>query len=332
MSRFVAVILGSLVALSGMVAQAQGAEVQVPVTLGWAVDGRAAWLYLGLNRGYFAQEGLNVRVHRGYGDPAAALTVDQGLFVFGVNIDLSAVINMRHTKSDIKGVMVVEARSPIGFQAFAEKGVRTPRDFEGHSIGLQPGTVGEKVFPILAKINGVDLGKVRIVSLSGDVYVPTFMAGRVDLISGFYDALYPVLFIRTKKAGKPLTAVWAKDWGLDTYGSMIVAKERTLREQPDLVRRFLAAARRSWDAAKADPAGAIRAMIADTPELDAEIALAQWTALLEIAEDKLAPPGCASPQKLQQSIDTYREAFNIPEAVAARDILTTEFLSWCKGQ
>ncbi len=332
-SRFVTLLLGSsLVGLSGLSLEARGATVEVPVTLTWAVDGRAAWLYAGLRHGFFEQEGLNVRVHRGYGDPAAALTVDQGRFLFGVNIDISTLVNMRTTKSDVRGIMMLEARSSLGFSAFADKGLRGPKDFEGRSIGLQPGSAGEKVFPLLAKRNGVDLGKVRIVSLSGDVYVPTFMAGRVNLISAYYDGFYPSLAIRAKKQGKQVTAVWAKDWGLDTYGVMIVAKERTLREQPDLVRRFLGAAKRSWDAAKADPAAAVQSVRAHIPELDPEVTLAQWNALLEISEDGLAPAGCVAPQKLQRSLEVYREAFGFAEAVAPRDVLTTEFMPWCRGQ
>jgi NitT/TauT family transport system substrate-binding protein len=185
--------------LSSLPGETRAATVEIPVTFTWVMDGRLAWLYFGVQQGFFEQEGMNVKIHRGSGEYNAALAVDQGRFLFGVSIDTSTLVQMRTTKNDVRGIMVLESRPAMGYSAFADKGIRTPRDFEGRSIGLQPGSASEKVFPVLAKINGVDLAKVKIVSLSGDVYVPTFMAGRVDLISAWYNGFYPSLVHRLKK-------------------------------------------------------------------------------------------------------------------------------------
>lgn len=330
------IVLGLLLAaaLCGGVPPAGAQEkTPVPVELGWTMDGRAAFLYLGIESGDYAAEGLDVRVHRGRGAMAMAIDISQGRFPFGVNTDLSAILPLRQKGSDLKGIMVMGARSPFGFQAFAEKNIKTPKDFEGHSVGLQPGSLSEKLFPLLAKANGVDLAKVRIVPLSGDVYVPAFLEGRIDLISGLYDAVYQAVRLRAEKRGRALTAVWAKDWGLDTLGNLIVAREQTLREQPDLVRRFLSASKRALDATRADPAKALSAILKHNQELEADITQAQLQAFLELAVDAEAGSGrmgCAAEKKLQRSVDIYRQALEIGAPVPPEQAFTNEFMAWCR--
>ncbi|MBI2201881.1 MAG: ABC transporter substrate-binding protein [Armatimonadetes bacterium] len=223
--------------------------------------------------------------------------------------------------------------SSFGFQSFTEKNIKTPKDFEGHSLGLQPGSMTEKLFPILAKVNGVDVSKVRIVPLSGDVYVPAFLEGRIDIMSGFYDSLYQVVRFQAEKRGKRLTSVWAKDWKLDTVGSMTVAREKTLREQPDLVRRFLRASKRALDATRADPPQALAAVLKHNPELNPDITQGQLQAFLELMPDpevRTEKTGCALETKVQRTAEIFRQAMGVTEPVSAAQVFTNEFMEWCR--
>jgi len=112
-------------------------------------------------------------------------------------------------------------------------------------------------------------------------------------------------------------------------GGLILARSDTLEKQPDLVRGFLRAAKMSRDAAKADPAGAIRMMKTSLPEIDPEAALAQLAAHVELADDGNTPLGCASMPRLQKSVDIYREAFAFANPIAAKDLFTNEYMAWC---
>ena len=305
----------------------------VPVGLVWSTDGRAGFLYLGIETGLFAAEGLDVRVHRGRGGMALAIDVSQGRFPFGAMADISVILPLRQKGSDVKGIMMTGARSPFGFQAFAEKNIKTPKDFEGHSVGLQSGSMTEKLFPMLAKVNGVDVSKVRIVPLSGDVYVPAFLEGRIDLMSGLYDSLYQAVRFQAEKRGKRLTSVWAKDWGLDTLGGMMIAREQTLREQPDLARRLLRASKRALEATRADPPQALAAILKHNQELNRDITQGQLQAFLELLVDAEVGPGkigCIAEAKVQRTVEMFRQALDIPEPVPAPQVFTNEFMEWCR--
>ncbi len=318
---------------SGTYLAAAQEKIAVPVGLVLATDGRSGFLYLGIENGFYAAEGLDVRVHRGRGGMALGIDVSQGVYPFGALADLSVIVPLRQKGSDLKGILMTGARSSFGFQSFAEKNIKTPKDFEGHSVGLQPGSMTEKFFPMLAKANGVDLSKVRIVSLSADSYVAAFLEGRIDLMSGFYDALYQVVRFQAKKRGKSLTSVWAKDWGLDTLGSMIVAREQTLREKPDLVRRFLRASKRALDATRSDPPKALAAVLKHNPALDRDITQGQLEAFLDLMVDPEVGPekiGCATEAKVQRTVEIYRQALDITQPVPAAQVFTNEMMEWCR--
>jgi hypothetical protein len=68
------------------------------------------------------------------------------------------------------------------------------------------------------------------------------------------------------KGFKPAMMKYA-DIGVDTVGMTIHAHMDTLKEKPDLVRRFVKATIRTWEAAQKDPAAAVKAALKVKPDL-----------------------------------------------------------------
>jgi putative hydroxymethylpyrimidine transport system substrate-binding protein len=62
------------------------------------------------------------------------------------------------------------------------------------------------------------------------------------------------------------------DWGVPPYYELVIAaSEETVADRPDLVERFLRATRRGYEDAIADPAAAIAALQAASPDLDVPV-------------------------------------------------------------
>jgi NitT/TauT family transport system substrate-binding protein len=315
-------------------APAQSAQpIDVPVQLAFTPGGMAAWAYLGIDKGYFTEQGLNVTVARGTGGYSTAQNVDQGRYTIGVQIDLGSLVALRQQgPSDTRGVMILDAMSPFGLQSFADKPVATPRDFEGKTIGIQPGSIDSLFFPAFCRANGCDISKVNVVDLAGDVYVPSFLQGKVDIISGYYDGLYPPVRQAAEKQGKQLTAVWARDFGMDAYRPLLIASGKAIKEQPDVVRRFVAVAKRAYDEMAADPAVAVEAMLKLQPELDRAVALEQARNHVELAKDEttlVRGLGCANPDKLRRTAEYFNNLYQVANPVAAEQLYTAEFTTWC---
>ena len=78
--------------------------------------------------------------------------------------------------------------------------------------------------------------------------------------------------ILAEREGYPTAILKVDDWGVPPYYELVIAaSDATVAEQPDLVARFLRATRRGYAAAIADPAAAIAALQAASPDLDVAV-------------------------------------------------------------
>lgn len=67
-------ILALVLGISGAV----NAQTRIKMTLDWRFEGQTSFMWLGLQRGYFKQEGLDVQVDAGSGSTAAIQRIHTG--------------------------------------------------------------------------------------------------------------------------------------------------------------------------------------------------------------------------------------------------------------
>src|SRR5207244_9341579 len=72
-------------------ASAAGAQTKIKMTLDWRFEGQTSFMWLGLARGYFQQEGLDVQVDAGSGSTAAIQRIHTGAYGMGLG-DTSGLI------------------------------------------------------------------------------------------------------------------------------------------------------------------------------------------------------------------------------------------------
>src|ERR1700716_4363497 len=80
-------ILAVLLAVSSAVS----AQTRIKMTLDWRFEGQTSFMWLGLQRGYFQQEGVDVQVDAGTGSTAAIQRIHTGAYDMGLG-DMSALI------------------------------------------------------------------------------------------------------------------------------------------------------------------------------------------------------------------------------------------------
>jgi len=196
-------------------------------------------LYVGIEKGYFRDEKLDLRLQHvatgkvgleaavsGKADCAGA--ADTPIARAAVNGDAISVIA---TIANLQRAIMIIARK--------ESGISKPDDLKGRSIGVTKGAGAEfflHIYLVAYKINPVD---VRIVDISPDKIVDALLNGEVDAVSTWSPFKLQLL----DKLGSNAVVLTDPALYLQTYN--LVVPRHLVRSNPERIKKFLRALLRS---------------------------------------------------------------------------------------
>ena len=239
------------------------ADDAVSLRLNWYMGGVHAPFFLGKERGYYHEAGLDLTINEGRGSANTAQVVAAGTDTFGL-ADSSSVMRLASKDAPIRTVMSLLNTSSFGVISLAETGIKTPKDLEGKKLAITAGDALTQLFPAFAGFNKLDTSKIALVQIDPAGKVVALLEKRVDAILGGLDDQY---FLVKQKGFTPAGLSFAQN-GANTVGLTILTQDATITGKADLVRRFIAATQKSWAAAKADPDAAIKALMNAKQGLD----------------------------------------------------------------
>ncbi len=246
----------ALVATTALVAGPAPAAANDEVTfrLNWLMYGFHTPFYLGVERGYYADEGIDLTIGEGQGSVRAVQTVGAKGDMFGL-ADGGSVTAGIARGAPVKAVMAVTNSSPYSLSVRADTGITTLKEVEGKTIASAPGEAGLQLLPALFAANDVDIDKVNILRVEGAGKMVAVMEGRAEGLMAGLDNQSLTL----PREGVPLVDFAYSKNGTNTVGLTIFTHTDTLEENPDLVARFVRATARSFQAALEDPDASIAA-------------------------------------------------------------------------
>jgi NitT/TauT family transport system substrate-binding protein len=298
----------------------------VKFMMDWAIGGKYSPYFVASEKGWYRDEGIDIEIMRGYGPSGAA--VDQGKATFGLAAVANAAL-VRSKGGDVKIIGMILNDQITGFASLAETGIKTPKDMEGRTVATTVKSSAVLMLPIFAKVNGIDLNKIKIVYLDGSVLVPALLKKEVELSSLFKTALWEVLVSIARKKGIKVSLLAFSDWGLDMYDTSIVAKEKLLKENPDLVKRFLRATYKGLNYSIAHSDEAIGILKKYHPEVNEEIGGMQLDTCLELLQSKEAKEkglGWISEEKMRRTLSLTSKAYKMQFKFRSEDLYTNKFL------
>jgi NitT/TauT family transport system substrate-binding protein len=285
--------------------------------------GRHAYYFVAIQKGYYKAENLDVRVIRGQGSAEAIKQVAAGNVTFGFADAGSAVLGRANDGLPVRVVAIIYAKAPHAIYALKGSGIEKPKDLEGRRIANPAGGAIPKLFPAYAKAAGIDESKLNWVVGSSESLPGLLALGRVDAIGQF-----TVGEPRLKKdaAPKELVELTYSGAGLDFYSNGIVASETTLKENPDLVRRFVRATLKGLRDAMDNPAEAARIMQQSHRELDVEIAQGELVKVRELATLPGSQLGRIEEKRARGTIDVVKSAFSLKSPMEVADVFDLRFV------
>lgn len=241
------------ISLLGVSIAAQ-AEEQVNVRFSWKLKGEYAAMYVAQDKGYFAREGLNVRLGEGAGAPAALGALLQGQ-EDAVLLPAVFALTAISKGMPVKLIALYHPVTPIALISWPENPIKVPKDLEGKTIATAIGETGTTYLDSFCKNNGIDCSKVKRVQVDARTRVPLFVQHKVDTVSVYQTNDLPVL--EDTQGGKFVVLEMDKN-GLSVPGMALVSSDAIIAKKPDTLRKLLKAVGEGVVEMKKDPAEAAK--------------------------------------------------------------------------
>jgi NitT/TauT family transport system substrate-binding protein len=166
---------------------------------------------------------------------------------------------------------VINYNSPACFLSLAKDNIKTPKDFEGKTIGILPfGSTG-LVYKILLKKAGVGASKVKELTVYPDLKV--FLSGKTHQVqpSFIFDET-----VSLDLEGINYNVVEPKDYGVVFKGPCYFTTLTTIQKNPELVQAFINSMAGGMNEAINSPEKAIKALKEVAPDINEARELKVW--------------------------------------------------------
>jgi NitT/TauT family transport system substrate-binding protein len=290
--------------------------------LDFSINGKHAPFLLGVQNGFYAEQGIDLSVQEGRGSLAAVQLIANKSDTFAF-ADSTSVITVAAGGGAVTTVGVIQQRSPVVGISF--KPLKQPTDLYGMNVGLNPVGVGSLWAAFVAQ-NRLDLPKINIVTMDGAALLPALVQGRLDAI---------IALVNTEGAaagvvsGKEPNLLYFADFGTNTLAHGIVVHRDMIGQQPDLIRRFMAATIRAWEYSVKNRTEAVDALIAKYPDAKKDIIARQLdrtVPLLHTENSKGRPIGFMTDADIATTLDTLSRFGGLKNRPAPGSVFTNEFL------
>jgi NitT/TauT family transport system substrate-binding protein len=250
------VLLAALLTVSTMV----DAQTRIKMTLDWRFEGQTSFMWLGLQRGYFQQEGLDVQVDAGVGSTAAIQRIHTGAYDMGLG-DMSALIeyygnNPGQTRLQMVYLQYDEA--PLAYYTFKKTGAKSIADLAGKSIAGAPFESTRKMFPVFARAAKIDPASVKWVTIDPQLRSNTVIKGDAFACGGFLTV--PLEFEARGVKREELVEMRVSDVGVRVYGNGLMVSNELIAKNPKAVQGFVRAMNRAFREMLAEPEASVKAL------------------------------------------------------------------------
>jgi len=234
----------------------------------------------------FKNVGLDVDVKAGGPERDAIRELELGYADFGA-ASADQVLLARAKGSPVVVIAQLFQVNPLQWiYRPADVRIRRLPDLKGKVIGVTYGGNDETIMRTLLAEAGIKSSEVTLFSVRYD-YTP-FYRNKVQLWPVYRNAQGPIISAKLEKAGEKTAYFNPAEVGVKFVANSVVTESRTLREKPELVKRFLTALLAGWQQAL-DPknqAEAIKTLQEYDPDTPRQILEEQLKITRELVQPK----------------------------------------------
>lgn len=316
----------ALLLMSAAPAHAQQPREKFTLALNWFAVGDHAAYWVALDKGYYAQKGLDVSIEASKGSGDSIAKVDTGRADAGL-ADATPIISAISRGARVKVVGMVFDKTPMTFFSRSDAPLRKPADLEGKTLGAPAGDSQRLAFPAFARLNKIDPQKVTWVNIEPTAKVASIAEKRMDGVAD-YTTGQP-FYDKAMGEGKAVRLQWA-DYGFDMYAMSIMASEKTMKDKPRQLKDFLEASYMGWRDVMANPDEALAIYKKRVPEIDVAIIKANMLMGFELMQTRNYADngiGYIDDKKMCGSTEIVNTYMGLPKKVECNAVYAKDFFT-----
>lgn len=231
---------------------------KITFPISWFHGAQYGYVYVAKEKGYFADEGLDVTITENKGSAITSKLIASGEYPIGmVGADVAAISIDKGMPITL--VAVTDKVSPGGVTCHKSAGVSKPTDLYGKKIGVTITSNAYQQWLVFLKIANLDTKKINEVPIGGAG--AEFLAKQVDCF-----ALYPFLTeANAKVKGLEVNSLTYYDFGEKMYNQTIGVNSDYLKNHADIVQKITRAIMKGVKFERENPEETINIVLRQNP-------------------------------------------------------------------
>jgi len=296
---------------------------EVNVVLDWYPNAIHTFLYTAIERGYFAEEGLDVKIHFPANDNDALALVAAGKAEIGMYYQQDVIQAVANQGTGIKSIGAI-VQSPLNvILSLKDKNITKPEDLVGKTIGYGGTVLSEALVKCMMENVGADASDVNMINVGFEL-MSSMTTGNVDATIG---CLVNHEVPQLEEEGFDVNYFSVSGYGIPNYyEEVFLTNDDLLENEPEVVAGFLRAAKKGFDDFKADPDGCLAILMNNQNEenfpLTQSVEEQSCATLIPLMETEDAAFLTQTDECWQENIDWMLENQLIDKAVDVSDVMT----------
>ena len=275
---------------------------EVTLQLKWTHQFQFAGYYMALEKGYYRDAGIDLRVK--VGGPAVDVVSEvlAGRADFGVGTS-SLLLDYAEGKPVVV-IGVIYQHSPLVLAVRADQTAQRIEDLVGKPVMMEPHSAA---LVAMLRREGVSTGALKLLNHGGNP--DALIQRKVHAMSAY---LTDEPYVLDQEGFRYLTFS-PRNYGIDFYGDNIFTRAEVISERAELVHRFREATSRGWEDALRNPDEAIELILAKyATRKSHEHLLFEARVTIDLMT-RLVRPGHMLRDRWEHIADTYVEVGMLPE-------------------
>jgi len=231
---------------------------EMNVVLDWYPNAIHTFIYTAIERGYYEEEGLDVKIRFPANDNDGIALVAAGKAEIGVYYQQDVIQAVTEQKAGVKSVGAV-CQTPLNIiLSLKEKNIKTPADLAGKTVGYGGTALSEAMVRTLMKNAGQDPDSVDLVNVGFDL-MSSMTTGQVDATIG---CLVNHEVPQLEEEGFEVDYMELTDYGIPNfYEVCFLANTKMIDAEPEVLEGFLRASKKGFDDFKSDPDATLKILL-----------------------------------------------------------------------